>query len=324
LSVTRTPKKTNSEVSKILKEMTVKVKDADCSVGSDVLHTDFWPSGNSAIDYVIGGGLPMGKIVEVFGPESSGKTTLLMCWIAEIQSRGGICALVDIERALSPNYAMKLGVDLSNLLLSEPDNGESAFEAIRFLVRTNKVKLIGVDSVAGLVPKYELDGKVGDKHIALQARLVGQGLRMLVADIKKAGCCVVFLNQLRDKIGVMFGSPTDTPGGRALKFWASVRLDIRRRKILEDKLKKVLGNTSEVINKKNKVGYPFKKATVDIFYSSGISQYSGLLELAERLEVVQKVKGRTYSFNGEEFTKGSFETEVAGNPEFIKRVFFDG
>ena len=245
-------------------------------------------SGSLGIDIALGiGGVPKGRIIEIFGPESSGKTTLTLHLIAEAQKNGGMAAFIDAEHALDPSYAKKLGVDTVNLLVSQPDFGEQALEIVETLVRSNALDIIVIDSVAALVPKAEIDGEMGDSHMGLQARLMSQALRKLTGAVSKSNCCVVFINQIRDKIGVMFGSPEATTGGRALKFYTSVRLDIRRIGAIKDS-DSIIGNRTRVKVVKNKLAPPFKEAEFDIIYNEGISKLGELIDHGVIHKIFQK------------------------------------
>lgn len=269
------------------------------------------PSGSLSLDIALGGGYPKGRIIEIYGPESSGKTTLTLHAIAEIQKQGGTAAFIDAEHALDPSYARKLGVDTDNLLVAQPDNGEQALEITETLVRSNAVDLIVVDSVAALVPQAEIDGDMGDSHMGLQARLMSQALRKLTGIINKSKATVIFINQIRMKIGVMFGNPETTTGGNALKFYASVRLDIRRTgqiKVGDD----ILGNRTKVKVVKNKIAPPFRLAEFDIMYNEGISHAGDVLDLAVQHGIVGK-SGAWFDYNDEKIGQGRDKTK-----EFLK------
>ncbi|MCO4205814.1 recombinase RecA [Aeromonas taiwanensis] len=260
-------------------------------------------TGSLSLDVALGiGGLPCGRIVEIYGPESSGKTTLTLQVIAEAQKKGKTCAFVDAEHALDPVYAAKLGVNVDDLLISQPDTGEQALEICDMLVRSNAVDVIIVDSVAALTPKAEIEGEMGDSHVGLQARLMSQALRKLTANIKNANCLCIFINQIRMKIGVMFGSPETTTGGNALKFYASVRLDIRRTGAIKEG-DEVVGNETRVKVVKNKVAPPFKQAEFQIFYGAGISKEGELVDLGVKHKLIDKA-GAWYSYNGEKIGQG--------------------
>lgn len=260
-------------------------------------------TGSLSLDVALGiGGLPCGRIVEIYGPESSGKTTLTLQVIAEAQKKGKVCAFIDAEHALDPIYAAKLGVNVDDLLISQPDTGEQALEICDMLVRSNAVDVIIVDSVAALTPKAEIEGEMGDSHVGLQARLMSQALRKLTANIKNANCLCIFINQIRMKIGVMFGSPETTTGGNALKFYASVRLDIRRIGAIKEG-DEVVGNETRVKVVKNKVAPPFKQAEFQIFYGVGISKEGELVDLGVKHKLIDKA-GAWYSYNGEKIGQG--------------------
>jgi recombination protein RecA len=260
-------------------------------------------TGSLSLDVALGiGGLPCGRIVEIYGPESSGKTTLTLQVIAEAQKKGKVCAFIDAEHALDPIYAAKLGVNVDDLLISQPDTGEQALEICDMLVRSNAVDVIIVDSVAALTPKAEIEGEMGDSHVGLQARLMSQALRKLTANIKNANCLCIFINQIRMKIGVMFGSPETTTGGNALKFYASVRLDIRRIGAIKEG-DEVVGNETRVKVVKNKVAPPFKQAEFQIFYGAGISKEGELVDLGVKHKLIDKA-GAWYSYNGEKIGQG--------------------
>jgi len=260
-------------------------------------------TGSLGLDIALGiGGLPRGRVVEIYGPESSGKTTLTLHVIAEAQKKGGICAFVDAEHALDPTYARKLGVNLDELLISQPDTGEQALEIADTLVRSGAVDVVVIDSVAALTPRAELEGEMGDAHVGLQARLMSQALRKLTGSISKSNCMIIFINQIRMKIGVMFGSPETTSGGNALKFYASVRLDIRRIGALKDR-EEVIGNQTRVKVVKNKVAPPFKQVEFDILYGEGISKVGELIDLGVTGNVVEK-SGSWFSYNGTRIGQG--------------------
>jgi recombination protein RecA len=260
-------------------------------------------TGSISLDAALGvGGLPRGRVIEVFGPESSGKTTIALQVIAEAQKKGGIAAFIDVEHALDPAYAKKLGVDIDNLLVSQPDYGEQALEITNHLTGSGQIDVLVVDSVAALVPKAELDGEMGDSHMGLQARLMSQALRKLTGVVSKSRTCLIFINQIREKIGVMFGNPETTTGGRALKFYATVRLDIRRIAAIKDG-DSVIGNRTKVKVVKNKVAAPFREAEFDIIYGEGISKEGDLIDLGVAQNVVEK-SGSWFSYKGERIGQG--------------------
>lgn len=267
------------------------------------MNVEFIPTGSLSLDIALGiGGVPRGRIVEVFGPESSGKTTVALHMIAEAQKAGGEAAFIDAEHALDPKYAKKLGVDIDNLIVSQPDTGEQALEIAEALVRSGAIDIIVVDSVAALVPKAEIDGEMGDSHIGLQARLMSQALRKLAGIVSKSRTTAVFINQLREKVGIMFGNPEVTPGGRALKFYSSVRLDVRRIESLKQG-NEVVGNRTRVKVVKNKIAPPFKEAEFDIVYGEGISREGNILDIAVNMEIVNK-SGAWFSYNGQRIGQG--------------------
>lgn len=266
------------------------------------IDVETFPTGSLSLDLALGGGIPKGRIIEIYGPESSGKTTLALHAVTEVQRQGGIAAFVDAEHALDPEYAARIGVNLDDLLISQPDTGEQALEITETLVRSNAVDLVVVDSVAALVPRAEIEGEMGDSHMGLQARLMSQALRKLTGSISKSKTTVIFLNQLRMKIGVMFGNPETTAGGQALKYYASVRLDIRRSEQIKDS-DSVIGNHVKVKVVKNKVAAPFKVAEFDIMYNEGISTAGDILDLAVKYELVKK-SGAWYEYKEEKMGQG--------------------
>lgn len=267
------------------------------------MNVEVIPTGSLPIDIALGvGGVPRGRVVEIFGPESSGKTTVALHIIAEAQKLDGIAAFIDAEHALDPIYAKKLGVDIDNLLISQPDNGEQALEIAEALVRSSAIDIIVIDSVAALVPKNEIDGDMGDSHVGLHARLMSQALRKLTGVISKSRTTVIFINQIREKVGVMFGNPETTTGGRALKFYASIRIDVRKGETLKQD-KDVVGSRTKVKVVKNKVAPPFKQAEFDIMYGEGISREGSLVDLGVKLEVIDK-SGAWFSYNGQRLGQG--------------------
>jgi recombination protein RecA len=287
----------------------------------EALEIESISTGSLGLDIALGiGGLPKGRIVEIYGPESSGKTTLALHVVAEAQKKGGSCAFIDAEHALDPGYAKKLGVDIENLLISQPDAGEQALEIADTLVRSGAIDVLVIDSVAALVPKAELEGEMGDSLPGLQARLMSQALRKLTASISKSNTLVIFINQIRMKIGVMFGSPETTTGGQALKFYASVRLDIRRIGALKDK-DEVIGNHTRVKVVKNKVAPPFKVVEFDIMYGEGVSKTGELIDLGEKAGVVEK-SGSWYSYDGQRIGQGreNSKTYLREHPEVAQAI----
>ncbi len=279
------------------------------------------PTGSLSLDIALGlGGIPRGRIVEIYGPESSGKTTVTLHMVAEVQKMGGIAGFIDAEHALDPVYARSIGVDIDNLYISQPDNGEQALEITETMVRSGAVDIVVVDSVAALVPKAEIDGEMGDSHVGLQARLMSQALRKLTAVISKSNCVVVFINQLREKVGVMFGNPETTTGGRALKFYSSVRLDVRRIESLKQG-GEVIGNRTRVKIVKNKVAPPFKEAEFDIMFGKGISREGDILDLAAEQNVIVK-SGAWYAYEGNKIGQGRENAKqyLRDNPEVCRTV----
>ena len=279
------------------------------------------PTGSLSLDIALGlGGVPKGRIIEVYGPESSGKTTVALHMVAEVQKRGGIAGFIDAEHALDPAYAKNIGVDIENLYISQPDNGEQALEITETMVRSGAVDVIIVDSVAALVPKAEIDGEMGDSHVGLHARLMSQALRKLTGIISKSNCVVIFINQLREKVGVMFGNPETTTGGRALKFYASVRLDVRRIETLKVG-GEVVGNRTRVKVVKNKVAPPFKEAEFDIMFGKGISKEGDILDLAVLHDIINKA-GAWYSYNGERIGQGRENVKIflKDHPEICEEI----
>lgn len=279
------------------------------------------PTGSLSLDLALGlGGMPRGRVIEIYGPESSGKTTVALHVVAEVQKMGGIAGFIDAEHALDPTYAANIGVDIDNLYISQPDNGEQALEITETMVRSGAVDVIIVDSVAALVPKAEIDGEMGDSHVGLHARLMSQALRKLTGIISKSNCVVIFINQLREKVGVMFGNPETTTGGRALKFYASVRLDVRRIETLKV-AGDVVGNRTRVKVVKNKVSPPFKEAEFDIMFGKGISKEGDILDLAVAHDIINKA-GAWFSYDGNKIGQGRENTKLymIQNPEFTSMI----
>ena len=279
------------------------------------------PTGSLSLDLALGlGGIPKGRIVEIYGPESSGKTTVTLHMIAEVQKMGGIAGFIDAEHALDPVYAKNICVDIDNLYISQPDNGEQALEITETMVRSGAIDIVVVDSVAALVPKAEIDGDMGDSHVGLQARLMSQALRKLTAVISKSNCTVVFINQLREKVGVMFGNPETTTGGRALKFYSSVRLDVRRIEALKQS-GEVIGNRTRVKVVKNKIAPPFKEAEFDIMFGEGISREGDVLDLAASVNIVNK-SGAWYAYEGNKIGQGreNAKSFLKENPEIREEI----
>ncbi len=278
-------------------------------------------TGALALDIALGiGGLPRGRVIEIFGPESSGKSTLAMHAVAEAQRNGGICAYIDAEHAMDPTYAANIGVDVDELLISQPDTGEQALEIADMLIRSGAIDVVVIDSVAALTPRAEIEGEMGDSHVGLQARLMSQALRKLTANLNKSDTICIFINQLREKIGVMFGSPETTPGGRALKFYSSVRLDIRRIEAIKDGVE-VVGNRTRVKVVKNKMAPPFKQAEFDIMYGRGISREGSLLDIGVDMDIVKK-SGAWYTYEGEQLGQGREKAKefLTENPEIMVEI----
>ena len=279
------------------------------------------PTGSLSLDIALGlGGIPKGRIIEIYGPESSGKTTVALHMVSEVQKRGGIAGFIDAEHALDPVYAQNIGVDIDNLYISQPDNGEQALEITETMVRSGAVDIIIVDSVAALVPKAEIDGDMGDSHVGLQARLMSQALRKLTGVISKSNCSVIFINQLREKVGIMFGNPETTTGGRALKFYSSIRLDVRRIEALKQS-GEVIGNRTRVKVVKNKIAPPFKEAEFDIMFGKGISREGDILDLAANNNIINK-SGAWYAYQGEKIGQGRENAKLylKEHPEIMEEV----
>ena len=282
---------------------------------------DVIPTGCLPLDLALGiGGVPRGRIIEIYGPESSGKTTVSLHMVAEAQKMGGTAAFIDVEHALDPIYAARLGVDIKNLYVSQPDTGEQGLEIAESLVRSGSVDIVVIDSVAALTPKAEIDGEMGDSHVGLQARLMSQALRKLAGITNKTKTCVIFINQLREKVGVMFGNPETTPGGKALKFYSSIRMDVRKGEVIKDGTDSV-GARTKVKVVKNKMAPPFKVAEFDIVFGQGISKAGCILDLAVEKDVIQK-SGAWFSYNGEKIGQGKENTKayIENNPEFYATV----
>lgn len=288
---------------------------------SAAMNIETVPTGSLSLDIALGlGGVPKGRVIEVYGPESSGKTTVALHMIAEVQKRGGIAGFIDAEHALDPVYAKAIGVDIDNLYISQPDCGEQALEITETFVRSGAVDIVIVDSVAALVPRAEIEGDMGDSHVGLQARLMSQALRKLTGIISKTNCIVVFINQLREKVGVMFGNPETTTGGRALKFYSSIRLDVRRIETLKQG-GEVIGNRAKVKVVKNKVAPPFREAEFDIMFGKGISREGDILDLAAENDIVNK-SGAWYSYKGEKIGQGreNAKQTLINNPELMEEI----
>ena len=285
------------------------------------LNIETIPTGSLSLDIALGlGGIPKGRIIEIYGPESSGKTTVTLHMIAEVQKRGGIAGFIDAEHALDPVYAKNIGVDIDNLYISQPDSGEQALEIAETMVRSGAIDIVVVDSVAALVPKAEIDGDMGDSHVGLHARLMSQALRKLTAVISKSNCAVVFINQLREKVGVMFGNPETTTGGRALKFYSSVRMDVRRIESLKQS-GEVIGNRTRIRVVKNKIAPPFKEAEFDIMFGKGISYVGDVLDLAAKCDIINK-SGAWYNYNGNKIGQGRENSKayLTAHPEILAEV----
>ena len=285
------------------------------------VHVETVPTGSLSLDLALGvGGVPKGRIVEIYGPESSGKTTVALHMIAEVQKRGGIAGFIDAEHALDPVYAKNIGVDIDELYISQPDSGDQALEITETMVRSGAIDIIVVDSVAALVPKQEIDGDMGDNHVGLQARLMSQALRKLTPVISKSNCVVIFINQLREKVGVMFGSPETTTGGRALKFYSSVRMDVRRIETLKQG-GEMVGNRVRIKIVKNKIAPPFKEAEFDIMFGKGISREGDILDLAASIDIVNK-SGAWYAYNGDKIGQGreNAKSYLTEHPEIMEEI----
>ena len=294
----------------------MKLGDSGANMNIEVV-----PTGSLSLDIALGlGGLPKGRIIEIYGPESSGKTTVALHAVAEVQKRGGIAGFIDAEHALDPVYARNIGVDIDNLYISQPDNGEQALEITETMVRSGAIDIVIVDSVAALVPKAEIDGDMGDSHVGLQARLMSQALRKLTAAISRSNCIVIFINQLREKVGVMFGNPETTTGGRALKFYSSVRLDVRRVESLK-LAGEVIGNHTRIKVVKNKIAPPFKEAEFDIMFGKGISKEGDVLDLAVNLNIIVKA-GAWFSYNDAKIGQGRENAKIylSQHPEIMAEV----
>ncbi len=294
----------------------MKLGDSNASMNIETV-----PTGSISLDIALGlGGVPKGRIIEIYGPESSGKTTVALHMVAEVQKRGGIAGFIDAEHALDPVYAKNIGVDIDNLYISQPDYGEQALEIAETMVRSGAIDILIVDSVAAIVPKAEIDGEMGDSHVGLQARLMSQALRKLTGVISKTNCTVIFINQLREKIGIMFGNPETTTGGRALKFYASVRMDVRKIDTLKNG-GEVVGSRTRIKVVKNKIAPPFKEAEFDIMFGEGISKAGDLLDLAANIDVINK-SGAWYAYNGEKIGQGRENAKLflKQNPDVMEAV----
>lgn len=294
----------------------MKLGDAGANVSVETV-----PTGSLSLDIALGlGGVPMGRVIEVYGPESSGKTTVTLHMIAEVQKRGGIAGFIDAEHALDPVYAKNIGVNIDELYISQPDSGDQALEIAETMVRSGAMDIIVIDSVAALVPKQEIEGDMGDSHVGLQARLMSQALRKLTPVISKSNCVVIFINQLREKVGVMFGNPETTTGGRALKFYASVRMDVRRIETLKQN-GEMVGNRTRIKIVKNKIAPPFKEAEFDIMFGKGISKEGDILDLATKLDLVNK-SGAWYAYNGDKIGQGRENAKIylGQHPEIMEEL----
>lgn len=294
----------------------MKLGDAAANVSVETV-----PTGSLSLDIALGlGGVPKGRIIEIYGPESSGKTTVALHMIAEVQKRGGIAGFIDAEHALDPVYAKHIGVDIDELYISQPDSGDQALEITETMVRSGAMDIIVVDSVAALVPRQEIEGDMGDSHVGLQARLMSQALRKLTPVISKSNCVVIFINQLREKVGVMFGNPETTTGGRALKFYASIRMDVRRTETLKQG-GEMVGNRTRIKVVKNKIAPPFKEAEFDIMFGKGISKEGDILDLAAGLDIINK-SGAWYAYNGDKIGQGreNAKTYLSTHPEVMEEI----
>ena len=294
----------------------MKLGDASANVSVETV-----PTGSLSLDLALGlGGVPKGRVIEIYGPESSGKTTVSLHMIAEVQKRGGIAGFIDAEHALDPVYAKNIGVDIDELYISQPDSGDQALEIAETMVRSGAIDIIVIDSVAALVPRQEIEGDMGDSHVGLQARLMSQALRKLTPVISKSNCVVIFINQLREKVGIMFGNPETTTGGRALKFYASVRMDVRRIETLKQN-GEMIGNRTRVKIVKNKIAPPFKEAEFDIMFGRGISKEGDILDLAADINLIQK-SGAWYAYNGDKIGQGreNAKTYLVQNPELMNEL----
>ena len=294
----------------------MKLGDAGTNISVETV-----PTGSLSLDIALGlGGVPKGRVIEVYGPESSGKTTVTLHMIAEVQKRGGIAGFIDAEHALDPVYAKNIGVDIDELYISQPDSGDQALEIAETMVRSGAMDIIVIDSVAALVPRQEIDGDMGDSHVGLQARLMSQALRKLTPVISKSNCIVVFINQLREKVGVMFGNPETTTGGRALKFYASVRMDVRKIETLKQN-GEMVGNRTRIKIVKNKIAPPFKEAEFDIMYGKGISKEGDILDLAANVDIVNK-SGAWYAYNGDKIGQGRENAKIylRQHPEIMDEI----